>query len=208
MEPRTIAVLYATNHGHTERIARHIADVATRADAVAYAFDVRNIAPSFAFDQYDAIVLAGSIRFGRHQRRLERFVIRNRARLERVETVLVSVSGAAIKPEGHGEAVRFTEDFFARTAWRASNTFLIGGAYSYTRYGWLTKWIMKRIARDTGLSTDTARDHDYTDWPAVERFALQLATGSYRGSMPSERATIVSGEALHSTNEPSYSATS
>jgi menaquinone-dependent protoporphyrinogen oxidase len=175
MEPRSIAILYASSHGHTERIARHIADIATRADAVAYAFDLRNLAPSFAFDQYDVIVLAGSVTFGRHQRRLERFVVRNRAKLETIETAFVSVSGAAIRPAGRGEGAKFVERFFERTGWRARTTLLAGGAVAYTRYGWFSKWFMKRISGKVGLSTDTTRDHDYTDWGAVERFALQLA---------------------------------
>ena len=208
MDPRSIAVLYATSHGHTEQVARRIADVATRADAVAYAFDIHNLAPSFAFEQYDLIVLAGSVEFGRHQHRLERFVKRNREKLARVETAFVSVSGAAIAPAGRGQANDFAEAFYRRTGWRPSASLLVGGAYSFTRYGFFTKWMMKRLAAKHGFSTDTTRDHDYTNWPEVERFAESLAKGGYRGSIPSERATIVSGEALHSKNEPSYSATS
>ena len=208
MEPRSIAVLYATSHGHTEQVARRIADVATRADAVAYAFDVRNLAPSFAFDQYDVIVFAGSVQFGKHQRRLERFVKRNREKLARVETAFVSVSGAAIKPAGREEAAKFAETFYERTGWRPSTSLLVGGAYSFTRYGFFTKWMMKKLAAQHGYPTDTRRDYDYTNWTEVEEFAVSLAKGDYRGSIPSERATIVSGEALHSTKEPSYSATS
>jgi len=208
MEPRSIAILYATSHGHTEQVARRIADVATRADAVAYAFDIHNLAPSFAFGQYGLIVFAGSVEFGRHQRRLERFVTRNREKLARAETAFVSVSGAAITAEGRGQAAEFAEAFYERTGWRPSASLLVGGAYSFTRYGFFTKWIMKRLAAKHGFSTDTTHDHDYTNWPEVEQFALSLAKGDYRGSIPSDRATIVSGEALHSTKEPSYSATS
>ena len=208
MEPRSIAVLYATSHGHTEQVARRIADVATRADAVAFAFDIHNLAPSFAFEQYDVIVLAGSVQFGKHQRRLERFVKRNREKLTRSGTAFVSVSGAAIKPAGREQAAQYAEQFFERTGWRPAVSLLVGGAYSFTRYSFITKWMMKRLAAQHGYSTDTAHDHDYTNWPEVEQFALSLAKGDYRGSTPSERATMVSGEALHSTNEPSYSATS
>lgn len=208
MEPRSIAVLYATSYGHTEQVARRIADVATRADAVAYAFDVRNLAPSFAFDQYDVIIFAGSVQFGKHQRRLERFVKRNREKLARVETAFVSVSGAAIKPADREEAAKFAETFYQRTGWRPSTSLLVGGAYPFTRYGFFTKWMMKKLVAQHGYPTDTTRDYDYTNWTEVEEFAAGLAKGDYRGSIPSERATIVSGEALHSTKEPSYSATS
>ena len=40
-------------------------------------------------------------------------------------------------------------------------------------YGFLKRLMMKKIVSDKpgGLSTDTSRDHVYTDWDEVERFA-------------------------------------
>jgi menaquinone-dependent protoporphyrinogen oxidase len=35
------------------------------------------------------------------------------------------------------------------------------------------KWISKR----EGGSTDTSRDHEYTDWVSVERFAEEFIAG-------------------------------
>jgi menaquinone-dependent protoporphyrinogen oxidase len=34
---------------------------------------------------------------------------------------------------------------------------------------------MKRIAKHAGGSTDTSRDHEYTDWVALEQFVAALA---------------------------------
>jgi menaquinone-dependent protoporphyrinogen oxidase len=50
---------------------------------------------------------------------------------------------------------------------------LFGGALLYRQYGLLKRYMMKRIVRDKpgGLSTDTSRDHEYTDWDDVNRFA-------------------------------------
>jgi menaquinone-dependent protoporphyrinogen oxidase len=33
---------------------------------------------------------------------------------------------------------------------------------------------MKRIARASGGSTDTSRDHEYTDWEALDRLVDEL----------------------------------
>jgi menaquinone-dependent protoporphyrinogen oxidase len=33
---------------------------------------------------------------------------------------------------------------------------------------------MRAVARREGGSTDTTRDHEYTDWDAVNRFADQI----------------------------------
>lgn len=55
----------------------------------------------------------------------------------------------------------------------------VAGALLYTRYGWLKRWIMRRIVRKAGGDVDTTRDYEYTDWIALRelarRFAARLA---------------------------------
>ncbi len=50
---------------------------------------------------------------------------------------------------------------------------LLGGALLYRKYGFVKRLMMKKIVSDKpgGLSTDTSRDHIYTDWDDVTRFA-------------------------------------
>ena len=45
----------------------------------------------------------------------------------------------------------------------------------YREYNFLIRYIMKRIMHGQGLSTDTSRDHEYTDWQAVSKFAREYA---------------------------------
>ena len=51
----------------------------------------------------------------------------------------------------------------------------IAGALLYQEYGLLKRLVMRMIAKRAGGDTDTSRDHVYTDWEALERFAGQLA---------------------------------
>jgi len=44
----------------------------------------------------------------------------------------------------------------------------------YTKYNFLVRLVMKRIAREAGASTDTAHDHVYTDWAALDILADEL----------------------------------
>ncbi len=46
-----------------------------------------------------------------------------------------------------------------------------------TLQSWLIRFVMKRIARSEGASTDTSRDYEYTDWSAVARFGDALVKG-------------------------------
>ena len=51
----------------------------------------------------------------------------------------------------------------------------VAGALPYTKYGWLKKWIMRRIVAKAGGDTDTTRDYEYTDWNDVREFARAFA---------------------------------
>jgi menaquinone-dependent protoporphyrinogen IX oxidase len=77
-------------------------------------------------------------------------------------------------------AVRHDRDaivraFELRTGWRPDAVRIVGGALRYTRYGWLKKRRMRRIAAKAGGDTDTTRDYEYTDWKALHVFAQQFA---------------------------------
>ena len=50
----------------------------------------------------------------------------------------------------------------------------MAGAINYTRYNPLLRWYMKRASKLNGGSTDTSRDHEYTDWTQVERLANEF----------------------------------
>jgi menaquinone-dependent protoporphyrinogen oxidase len=46
----------------------------------------------------------------------------------------------------------------------------------YTKYNFLIRFVMKRIARQAGASTDTSHDHDYTDWEGLDRILDELGS--------------------------------
>ncbi len=50
----------------------------------------------------------------------------------------------------------------------------VAGGLAYRRYGLLKRWMMKRIARDAGGDTDTSKNHEYTDWQAVDQFVTEF----------------------------------
>jgi len=66
------------------------------------------------------------------------------------------------------------ERFVKDTGWRPAQAYRIAGRLAYRKYGFFTRFLMKRIAKQSGGSTDTSRDHEYTDWPAFDRFLGEL----------------------------------
>ena len=66
------------------------------------------------------------------------------------------------------------DDFVADTGWQPAFVKPVAGALMYSRYNLLIRFVMKRIARQAGASTDTSRDHEFTDWAALDVFVESL----------------------------------
>lgn len=173
-------VLYATREGQTRKIAEHVAAHIRSHGNLTDMIDVGNLPPGFKLDEYGGAVLTASIHCGRHEPEMVRFVKENVPALERIDAGFLSVSlseagaedisaPAAARASSAADAQRMIDDFLAETGWRPAHTAPVAGALMYTHYSFLTRFVMKRIARKAGASTDTSRDHEFTDWRGLDR---------------------------------------
>jgi menaquinone-dependent protoporphyrinogen oxidase len=110
--------------------------------------------------------------------------------LERMPTVFLSVSlseaGAEDMTAPYEERFKAAEEvqqmmeaFLAETGWHPSKILAVAGALMYTKYSFLVRLVIKRIARLHGASTDTSRDHELTDWAALDHLVDELVAGSH-----------------------------
>jgi len=171
----TVLVCYGTSEGQTERIAERIADgIIERGHRGA----VRNVAESGSGPgAYDAVLVGASIHMGDQQSAVRRFVADNREVLGDRPTGLfqVSLSAASDDPAERAAAAGYVEDFEEATGFHPDRVGLFGGALRYSKYGFLKRLLMKRIAKRTSGDTDTSRDYEYTDWDEVDSFAADFA---------------------------------
>jgi menaquinone-dependent protoporphyrinogen oxidase len=182
---KAVIVFYATREGHTRGIADAIARGLARCELQTSIVDLGR-PTSEDLDRYDAVVLASPVHMGRYAPEAVAFVKAHRSELDRMTTAFVSVtlSEAGVErpgttPEEHAKFVAYVksvnERFFKQTGWHPARVKNVAGALAYTRYNFLIRLVMKGIARRSGGSTDTSRDHDYTDWVALDRFVGALA---------------------------------
>ena len=67
-------------------------------------------------------------------------------------------------------ASRFVEEFLQETGGTPALKATFAGGLLYREYGFLRRWMMKKIAKQAGKDTDTSKNHEYTDWKAVDQF--------------------------------------
>lgn len=177
MSPRKILIIYGTSYGQTEKIAARIqAALVKRGHAVTLANAAERM-PTAPLASFDGIVVGSSIIASGHQKSVERFVRAEVVLLNTTPSAFYSVSGAAgsTDPNERAAADRVRDEFLKRLGWEPQLRASIAGAINYTRYNAFLRWYMKRASAKGGGSTDTSRDHEYTDWMQVERFAADIA---------------------------------
>jgi menaquinone-dependent protoporphyrinogen oxidase len=173
-----VPVFYATSEGQTRRIAEFMATALRDQGLDSQAIEVASPeANDVDLEAARAVILAASVHAGEHQPSARTFARRHAAALNRRPSLFVSVS-LNIQSTRDGEiaaARRIAHAFPAGAGWTPTTVACVAGRLAYTQYGFLKRWIMRRISAKNGGPTDTSRDYDYTDWPAVRALAENLA---------------------------------
>ena len=186
MRNHHVLIVYASRHGQTEKIAHRLAARLSELRMHVCAYRCSELPARIRPGDYMAVAVGSPVHFGRHDRCVERFARERLASLDQTPTLFFSVCGAATgeSPADREEAEGYLEGFARRTGWHAGRAASVAGAVRYTRYGFLTRWVMKRISAKKGLSTDTSTDHEYTDWDQVDALAGELAEKALAASAP------------------------
>ena len=173
----TVLLLHASTHGHTSRIAARIADVLA---AEGIRVDTRK-APLGGADpspaDYDAVIVGASIHAGHHQKEIVAWARRHRTTLATRPSAFFSVclTAADDTEESRAATRQYLDEFAEATGWTPTRTTTFAGALRYREYDFATRLLIRLLMHKGGHPTDTSRDHDYTDWDAVEQFARECA---------------------------------
>jgi menaquinone-dependent protoporphyrinogen oxidase len=186
------AVFYATREGHTRRIAEHIASTLRTKQVDVDVHDVSRLSAPIDWSLYTTGCVAASVHAGHHEPEMTAFVTRHREELARLGAVFLSVTlseaGAedpkapdARRKRSAADAQRMIDVFIAETGWHPDRALPVAGALAYSRYNFIVRFVMKRIARKAGAPTDTSRDYEFTDWAALDRFVGAAIASPARG---------------------------
>ena len=157
MSTDRIVVAYATRHGQARRIAEH---VGRELGTWGWPCDLINVAeePLDEWPAYAAAILVAPVHGGHHDKAMIRFVKVALPALGHIPNAFLSVTlteasaeDPQATPERHAQAVAdvaaMVESFVKETGWRPQQV----------------------------VPTDSTRDHEFTDWGALGRFAQQFA---------------------------------
>jgi menaquinone-dependent protoporphyrinogen oxidase len=175
------AVFYATREGQSERVATRIATELREQHVDVDVANVKDLRTPVDWNGYQAAFVVASVHAGHHEKEMIAFVRRNKEKLARLHASFLSLTlsqaGAedrraafAQRTTARADALRMIQIFTQETGWRPWHSLPVAGALAYSKYNFVMKLIMKRIARKAGFDGDTSRDYGFTNWPAVDLF--------------------------------------
>ncbi len=173
-----LLILYGSLEGQTQKIAEYMADVINNKGHEVTPLSAEKVPDSLSPKEFDAVMIGGSIHMGEYPKCIKQFVTTHLEWLNSTPSAFFTVCmGIRSEQEkSREEAIHFGEHFMEKTGWHPKLNETFAGAVKYTQYNFITRLIMKWISKHEGGSTDTSRDHEYTDWHSVERFAERFVT--------------------------------
>jgi menaquinone-dependent protoporphyrinogen oxidase len=200
----SVLVLYGTGEGQTAKVASQIAETLDGRGHDATSIDIENRPDEFALASFDAVLIGSSIHVGAHDKQIREFVSANRDELQRLPTGFLhtvgcniskiirhpwvanifrylqpTVSGVALvgcrRPGATRRGGELRRHAARRDRLAPRRIGLFGGALRYSKYGFLKRLMMKRIAKGATGDVDTSQDYEYTDWAEVDAFASDFA---------------------------------
>lgn len=172
-----VLIVYDTKEGQSHAVAEFAAAAVREAGHTLEVLDLAKLRPGRLAPHPDAVLVVASIHYGKHTAEALQFVRQHHALLCSVPSAFFCVCLSAAQPDDpvrRDEAAGYVASFLGQTDWQPHVAVPVAGALRYSRYGFFKRQMLKKVAKEGGLPTDTSRDHVFTDWDAVRRHTTAL----------------------------------
>ena len=166
-------IIYSSTDGHTKIICQKIIDSLNDKDtATLISLDEVTKCDLSIFDK---IIIGASIRYGKHNKQLYKFINMNKNLLNQKHSIFFSVNVVARKQEKNtAETNPYINKFLKISKWKPKKIKVFAGKVDYPSYNFFDKYIIKFIMFITKGPIDTSQSYEFTDWSKVESFAKQI----------------------------------
>jgi menaquinone-dependent protoporphyrinogen oxidase len=166
-------IIYSSTDGQTKIICEKIKNFSQNSESIKIIS--LEEASDFNLQSYEDIIIGASIRYGKHNKNLYKFISSNKETLEKKRSAFFSVNVVARKPEKNTpETNPYMKKFLKISNWKPDKLGVFAGKVNYPNYGFFDKYIIQFIMFITKGPTDTSKSFEFTDWSKVEDFAREI----------------------------------
>ena len=168
-----LLMIYSSTDGQTKKICERIIESLINKSSVNLVSI--NDALNLNMENYEKIIIGASIRYGRYNSLVLKFVNKNLKILQKKYCAFFSVNVVARKESKNTpESNPYIRKFFARTEWKPNLVSVFAGKVDYPNYNFLNKFIIRFIMFITKGPIDTSMAYEFTDWDKVKLFADEI----------------------------------
>jgi len=167
-------IIYSSVDGHTKKISHYIEDALKNAGHSVAVFTIDDI--NFTIAEYDRIIIASSVRYGKHNTMITEFIQENTLLLNSKKAALISVNLVARKEEkSQPDTNPYVIKLLNSISWKPTITAVLAGRLNYKAYSFTDRILIKLIMLITKGPTDSTTDIEYTDWGKVDKFVRDFS---------------------------------
>ena len=166
-------IIYSSTDGQTKKICEKIIEnLPSRNKFKLISLDE---ALYFNLEKCEKIIIGASIRYGRHNKKVLDFIIKNKNILDLKKTAFFSVNVVARKEEkSTPETNPYVLNFLKKTNWKPDKLSVFAGKVDYPNYNFFNKIVIRFIMMITKGPTDINNSYEFTNWENVRKFAKEL----------------------------------
>jgi menaquinone-dependent protoporphyrinogen oxidase len=170
-----ILIVYSTTDGHTRNIGLRLKQVIEQQDHRVTLISIAD-RDNIAMEAFDKIVIGASIRYGKHGKRVNDLIMRNKHILESKPSAFFSVNLVARKPEkSQPETNPYLRKFLTQISWQPKVLAVFAGKIDYQKYRFWERQIIRLIMLVTKGPINPKTAIDYTNWNQVEAFGKRVS---------------------------------
>lgn len=173
MQKRTI-IIYSSVDDQTKKICYYIKDILILNNHLADVVSVNDLTQEIT--AFDKILIASSIRYGKHNEQIEKLIKENTELLNSKKTAFISVNLVARKAEkSQPDTNPYVIKFFNSIEWKPTLAAVFPGKLDYKLYSFRDRLLIKLIMLLTKGPTNSKTVIEYTNWTEVDEFAKKFA---------------------------------
>lgn len=167
-----ILLIYSSTDGHTREICLCLKKIVEKNNNEVTLVSVNN-ADTIDLNAFNKIVIGASIRYGKHSKKIYKFIEENLQLLDSKPNAFFSVNVVARKPEKNKpETNPYLQKFLKHISWNPNKLAVFAGKIEYQKYKFLDRLMIRFIMWMTKGPTHPKTNIDFTNWNEVADFGL------------------------------------
>ena len=166
-------IIYSSTDGQTKKICETLKNNSINKSA----YEIISLNEAFLkeIEKYEKIIIGASIRYGRHNPRVYKFIKNNKYILDKKKNAFFSVNVVARKPEKNTPDTNpYIRKFLKKSKWEPKKLGVFAGKIDYPKLGFINRSVIRLIMFITGGPTNTSNTYEFTDWKSVRKFIKEF----------------------------------